>query len=271
MMTEREQLLKDVAIWAENNPYVAYGDYRDELSKEQVELLLEDRQKFDEDFWEIECRVMDYADWSDHEKELLDTFRDRIFAAYRDCFPDDCEADEIEWEELPDEITETDQECRYVDCSDVLDTMLRNTRVNIVAIPEKRNGEEIAPPNFELDAEENRKRNRYLKDTFGMDGWKAESCYYHERLKVMGRLDLREVYEKGKPVAITIEPGDSLIFHTSWNGSGCLGDVETTTRKTFKASFQCDDADKYGVQEVYGFIGEVWRNTLNVSKFEPWD
>lgn len=270
MTDSREALLKDIAIWSENNPYQVYGDYRDELSAEQVEMLLEDRQKFDEAWWEVEINASDYADWSDTEKELLDEFRDRIFTLYRDRFDDDMDADEVTWDEVPHEVQEAHEESRYVDCSDLLRTCFRNTRVNIVAIPVKRNGEEIAPPNFECDTDENRRRQRYLKDTFGMDGWKVESCYYHECLKVMGRLDLQEVYEKGKPVAVTIGPSDSLIFHTSWNGSGCLGSVETGTIKTFKAGFRVDDADRYGVQQVYGFTGEVWRNDLTVAKYEPW-
>lgn len=274
MTDSQEALLNEIREVTEAKPYKVYGDYRDELSPEQVATLLESREKFDEEFWEIEINASDYADWSEHHDEIIEKFGARIMAEFPDDFAKNDSLEDLEWRDMPSEVVNAFHESTVVDCSDLLDTMLRNSRVNIVALvinaDDPDNDHEIGPPHGELDAEENEKRQRYLEETFGIDGWKAESCYSHERLKVMGRLDLREVYEKGKPVAITISPGDTLIFHTSWNGSGCLGDVKATKTVTMPAAFKVDSLDRYGVQEVYGFVGEMWSGGLEVAEWEPW-
>lgn len=268
----REKLLADISAWLLENPYEPYVHYDDCFSSEQVAKLLESREAFDESIDEWRMGFFDYPEnWQYIESEMLDEFRDRIFALYRDDLPADLDdADDLDMDNIPADVESCYQENRTYDDADALDQMFRNTRVNIVALVEKRNGEEVGPPHGDLDTDENRKRLRYLKDTFGMDGWALESCYYHERLKVMGRLDLAEVYAKGKPVAITFGPESNLIFHTSWNGSGCLGDVTTQKTVTMNAEFRCDDADRYGVQQVYAFVGEMWRDTLQVAKWEPW-
>jgi hypothetical protein len=276
VMAKREALLSDISTWAEANPYKVYGDYRDELGPELAGTLLESREKFDEEFWEIERNAADYAEWGDHHKELCEEFEERIREAYPDEFGDD--DSEVEWDALPYEVQTAFEESSCVDCSDFLDTMLRSTRLHIVAVPVDPDAPEaaceeggiISPPNFALDAETNEARQAYLAEKFGIDGWAAESCYNHECLKVMGRLDLREVYEKGRPKAVTITPQDNLIFHTSFNGSGCLGDVKATKEVTLAASFVVDDGDRYGIDSVYGFTGEPWSQDITVAEWEPW-
>lgn len=275
---ERETLLSDIETWLEANPYKVYGAYDDQLSKEQVAELLESREKFDESWWEVEVNASDYADWSDHKKEIIEEFGDRILAAYPEFFDLGAvafEVEELEFDDLPDEVQETFWSGTVVDCSDLLETCLRNSRCNIVALVDNPDTTEdpedgIGPPNGTLDDELNEARVKYLADTFGIDGWAAESCYYHERLKVMGKLDLEDVYKNGKPVEVEISPDSQLIFHTSYSGSGCLGEVKATKTVTMPATFRCDDADRYGVQEVYGFVGEVWRNDIKVTKWEEW-
>jgi hypothetical protein len=268
----REKLLVDISAWLLKNPYEPYVDYRDSFSADQVATLLESRQAFDESLDDWRFSHYDYPEsWEYVESEMLDEFRERIFDLYRDELDDSIEeADELDMNNIPTDVESCYQENRMIDDSDAINQLFRNTQVNIVALVEKRNGEEVSPPHGDLESKENRKRLSYLKKTFDMDGWAVVSCYEHERLKVMGRLDLAEVYEKGKPVAITIGPESSLIFHTSWNGSGCLGDVVTKKTVTMKAEFRCDDHDRYGVQQVYGFVGEVWAGELDVAKWEPW-
>lgn len=274
----REKLADDIREWTEANPYKVYGDYRDEFDAETVTLLLEDRQAFEEKFCEIEDNAFIYAEWAEHRADLINTFADRIAEAYPELFTDRDADDAVEWEELPDELTEAFEEAKFCDCSDLLETMLRNTQLHIVAIPYDPDAPEgisdpddagIGPPNGDLDEEQNAARVAYLAEKFGIDGWAAESCYYHESLKVMGRLDLRKVYEEGKPTAITIGPDSSLIFHTSWNGSGCMGDVRATKTVTLPARFIVDSGS-YGIDAVYGFTGEVWSGDLAVAEWEPW-
>lgn len=272
MTDTRDQLLVDMSAWLADNPYEPYVHYDDCFSAEQVATLLESREKFDEDLNEWRFGHYDYPEnWQYIESEMLDEFRERIFALYRDDLPEWLDdADDLDMDNIPADVETCYQENRIIDDGDAIDQMFRNTRVNIVAAVRKRNGEEVNPPHGDLDADENRKRLRYLKDTFGMDGWALESCYEHESLKVMGKLDLSEVYAKGKPVAITFGPESHLIFHTLWNGSGCLGDVTSQKTVTMAAEFACDDAHRWGIQSVYGFVGEVWADTLQVAKWEPW-
>ncbi|USM11462.1 hypothetical protein vBCbaSRXM_17 [Citromicrobium phage vB_CbaS-RXM] len=277
-MDARKALLSEIGTWAENNPYTVYGDRNDTLSDEQIDLLLESRQKFDEAWWEVEINASDYADWSDLRSELCDTFGERIIALY----PEELsgtDADDLSWDDLPEEVQQAFDESSVVDCSDLLQTCLKHARCYMVATVHDPDAPEgigdgddptIGPPHGDLEDDQNAARVQYLADKLGIDGWAAESCYWHESLKVMGQLDLREVYEKGKPTAITIDPHDNLIFHTSWNGSGCLGDVSATKTVTMPARFE-RDGGSYGIQAVYGFVGEVWRHELNVAKWEAWD
>lgn len=274
MSDSKETLLGEIAAFVEANPYTVYGDYRDELSDEQIDLLLEDRQKFDEAWWEVEINASDYAEWGELHGEIIEKFGERIMEEFPDDFAKNDEADDLEWRDMPQEVVDAFHENSVVDCSDLLKTCLRNSSAYFVAVPLDHDSPDsdegrIGPPNGDLDEEVNEARQKYLADKFGIDGWAAESCYYHESLKVMGKLDLEEVYEKGQPKAITIGPDSSLIFHTGWNGSGCMGDVKATKTVTLPARFQ-RDCGKYGIQAVYGFVGSVWAEDLEVAEWEPW-
>lgn len=276
----RDSLLSDIAVWAENNPYIAYGHYDDTLSDEQIDLMLEDRQAFDESWWDIERNVSDYAEWGEIHEELIAAFADRLVAAYPEELADWSDDNALEWEDLPEDVKQAFWENSCVDASDVLQTCLRNASRStyFLAIPSdpdspNEDADEagaIGLPHSDFEDEENEARQRYLEEKFGIDGWACESCYSHERLKVLGKLDLEEIYEKGKPTTIRIDPHDSVIFHTSWNGSGCLGTPVITKTVTLPATFQ-RDAERYGVQSVYGFTGDVWKHTLNTIDFQEWE
>ena len=254
------ELYRKIQKYCEDNPYIAYADYRDELPLDMVELLLEDRQKFDEEWFEVEQSYYDYADWQYWEEDAFDEFAKLILGD---------EHEETCFDDFPDKVKAVFYEYRYIDTSDALRSHLRQTRAYIVAVPEKRNGDTISPPNYECDSIENKARNRYLRDSLGINGNSAESMYHFEVLKVCGTLDLQEVYEKGKPTHVIVGPGDSLVTHSSLNGSGGLGDLTPTRRKKFKATFHVDELNRYGVQAVYGFTGRFWEHELSVA-YEPW-
>lgn len=268
LRAERDKLLDDVTEWTATNPYEAYGDRNDSLSAEQVQLLLEDPDKFREHWWEeVEHNCFLYADWSYLHDECIDHFRARLIAAYPG------EVDEsTAWGDLPDEIHEAFAEGECIDTSDLLDTCLRHASrtVNIVAIVSDPNSPDddsdepgaIRLPHCALSDEENEKRQRYLEETFGIDGWACESMYEHERLCIPGRLDLKHVYEHGVPETVTITPEHYMVFHTAWNGSGAMDTPHSKKTVTLPARFIVDEARKWGLDSVYGFTGAVWRHEL---------
>lgn len=268
LQAKRDTLLNDIATWAENNPYVAYGDRNDTLSAEQVTTLLSDPDKFLEQWWdEVDHNCYLYGDWSYLHDECLDHFRDRLI----ECYPDMVDEDST-WRDLPDEVHDSFQEGENVDTSDMLDTCLRHASrtVNIVAIVSDPNSPDddadepgaIRLPHVHLSDEENEKRQRYLEETFGIDGWACESMYEHERLCIPGRLDLKHVYEHGVPETVTITPEHYMVFHTAWNGSGAMDTPHSKKTVTLPARFIVDEARKWGLDSVYGFTGEVWRHEL---------
>lgn len=274
---KQNALCDKIATWAEDNPYMVYGDYRDELSEEQIEALLEDRQKFDELWWKVEIHASDYVEWSYVHDELIDEFGEELVEVFAEELGEE-DPDSLKFDDLPEEAQQAFWEYSWVDCSDLLDTCLRNSSPKIAATVMDPDAPEavgdgdstIGPPNgHDLDEEVNEARQKYLADKFGIDGWKAESCYYHETLKVMGTLDLRDVYRNGKPKAVEIGPDSQLIFHTGWNGSGCLGEVKATRPVTLPARFDLDNG-RYGIDAVYGFVGSVWRDEIAVAEWEEW-
>ncbi len=268
LSAKRAVLLDNITAWAESHPYKAYGDRNDSLSPEWVTLLLEDGDKFRERWWdEVESESYHYADWAYLHDECLSDFRERLI----ECYPDEVDEDS-DWSDLPDDVHEAFNEGECVDTSDLLQTCLRHASrtVNIVAIVSDPNspdddGDEpgaIRLPHCDLSDEENEAKQRYLVETFGIDGWAQESMYYHERLCIPGRLDLEHVYEHGVPETVTITPEHYMVFHTAWNGSGAMGTPHSAKTVTLPAKFIADEGRKWGLDSVYGFTGTVWRPEL---------
>lgn len=268
ILTKREMLLGAIKSWAENNPYICYGDRNDCLSDEQVTILLEDRQAFDEDWFEnVELNAYVYAHWPYLHDDCIAHFRDRLIEAY----PGEVDEDS-DWSDLPAEVQEAFQNGSCVDTSDLLATCLRHASrtVNIVAIVSDPNspdddGDEpgaIRLPHANLSDEENEAKQAYLAETFGIDGWACESMYEHERLCIPGRLDLAYVYEHGTPNAVTITPKHYMVFHTHWNGSGAMSTPHSKKTVRLPAKFVVDSSRRWGLDSVYGFTGDVWRHEL---------
>lgn len=248
-----ETLKEDCAKYAESNPITICGDYRDELPADMIEALLDGNlDKFSELQWECELNMQEYETYS--ERESFDQWiKDNGLELSED---------------QESELWEIWSENQFRNYSDFWNTCFGNSRPHIVAIPEKRNGENIEFPNMDFDKRTNSRLNDYLRKVHGWDGWKAETLYPYDILKVIGTIDLKELYEnlcKGlKPWGIRLDQG-YVITHNNFNGSGGLGNIGPSKSKApYKACFRFDNNDKYGVQAVFGFTESAWRDELNV-------
>lgn len=267
-MKHEHKVLYDFCVkWLENNPYTVYGDYRDELSDKQIEALLDGNlEKFDELWWEVEINASDYADRDGHENELRQEIMREL---------DYDEEDLDEDGELHEIIKEAFTDAFIVDCSDLLQTCLRNTRgVHIVATLLDEHGEPYYFPQWENGDEQNEQLREILKD-FVEDPDAAEAVYSNEVLKICGTIDLSDLYERlcnhartssgvddfKMPTKIRVGPRDNdhALLHSGWQGSGSLGSIKFTREKIFACELVNDKLLRYGVDAVYGFTGQFWR------------
>lgn len=252
-----------IVAWCEANPYTLYADYRDEVPAEVVAGVLNgDEDAVGKWLSEVEDGAWPYIEWDDTFAELR-----------RDVEFDD--ADEEEAREVFDE-------SRWIDTSDYLDTTARYTRLHIVATPyigapgqylsEEDQPEELFQfPHAYCPDGESERRAAQLREVFGIENpEEAEVCYEFDTLKVIGSLNIADVLKNGAPTHITISPAmiDNIVTHNRVNGSGGCGTVRVTKTVTLPAMFRVDDGDRYGVDSVFGFVGEVWRKDLHDSREE---
>lgn len=241
-----------IAKYCEDNPVKIYGDYNDCLSDELAETLIESgRQAFEESAWEWEINIQDnwYSyGYNDYRRELTDSL----------------DIHDSDNDELAEFVDDTIRDHIWFDFSDFWDTCFRNTRLHITLEPiNPETGETFDAVNPWLDFHENLTRARALVKYFGIRNYKRiESLYEHESLKICGYIDLSEYMEhESLPDKFTIMAGDTAIFHTSWNGSGCMGDVDITRNIDIACNVRIDGNSRYGVQSVYGFCESFWRDT----------
>lgn len=243
---------QEMTEYVEKNPYKIYGDYRDEISDEQAAMILEGKiDSFWESIWEWEISASDHADWSYWESEFAEEF------------------DFESWDDVPEEIQEFVYQERIVDCSDMVDSAIRNKRVHVAAIPKNENGDYFDVPHYDLEPADNARLFVDLRNTFGiLEPWSIEPTYSSEVLKVCGTLDLAEIIKNDRlPTHITLTPAwsDQVLFHTSGCGAGNCGSVKLTRTVTVPCDFRNDETDRYGIDAVYGFVGSVWAEEFDTS------
>lgn len=250
-MTKR--IYEKVAQWCEKNPFVVYGGYRDELTEEQICLLL--AGKFDS-FWEStfksEIMLQDSDTYAQESafKEMLEALSLKDTEKTRDAF----------------------NESFLWDFSDFWHTCARNSSVHAVAIP-LVNGEPIDGPHCDNAEDDNAAIIARLCDLFGMtesESEKLELTYSNEVLKLCGTIDLAAILEAGESGSlnqITIGPEDSdnALFHSSWQGSGNMGAMVINKTVTLPCKILNDDKNRYGVNAVYGLTESFWRHELKLS------
>lgn len=237
--------IKSLTEYCENNPVIIYADYRDELSSDQISALLErGAESFWESAWDSEIYIQD--SWYEYG------FKEYVKEALKDCdISDDDKAADIIQENL------------IFDFSDFWKSCARNTQVNITLTPiNPETDEPFYTVHYHQSFSDMLANARALRKYFGMrDFRKIESCYDHEVLRICGHVDLCALIKNGMPEQWRINPGDNCVFHTSWNGSGALGDFSIRKSAVLKCRVELDAANRYGVDAVYGFCGSFWRET----------
>jgi hypothetical protein len=266
----RKRDIERVERWVEANGYEVYADYRDELPEAFVTALLAGNQEAaDEAIYELESHYRDYLE--------LDYYMDNCISALK------LDAKVKDDQAFIDAINEN----VWLDMADWIRTAARNTRVHITATP--YTGEPLKPgdrPIFEEDQderlflfphsycsdEENERRRQKLLDVLGYTCDGEENMYEFDELKVLGTLDLFDIYENGMPTHITIGPDtpNEMLGHNAVNGSGGMGSIKPTKEATLPAMFELDQP-RYGVDAVYGFVGEVWARELPATRLEMAD
>lgn len=251
MQIEKEKAIRG---YCGKNPVIIYGDYQDELSNDLIDCLLESPDKF----WESAC---------ESEFQIQDSWYEYGFEDYKKEVFEACGIEEDETDS--DTLESYEETIRYnffFDFSDYWRTACQNTRVHITLEPINPETEEpFYCVHWGLDWHENMSRARALMKYFGIRNYRAiESMYAHETLKICGTLDLWDLAEKQKaPDSFRIHSGDNMLFHTAWNGSGCLGDVKMRKDSVvIKCTVRNDSNSKYGVDAVYGFTSRYWQEEL---------
>jgi hypothetical protein len=257
----RGALLQEIAVYVEDNPYEVYADRNDCISDAQAAMLLAgDFESFDDSMWQWETNASDYAQWGDLQSDVLNTFGERIIAAW----PDDELDDDSDWGDMPQEVQDTFDESTCIDCSDLITSAIRAYDGMIAATLYKRNGE---PIEFQgaWGQEWDKRAAEYLKRHCGINPRKSEPTYAGTYMKALGTVDLLQVYKTGvAPTHVYVTPHVMTIGHDRLNGSGTLGDDQYKGRpRWFKAQFRVDALDSYGVDSVFGLTG-CWRSELEV-------
>jgi hypothetical protein len=255
-----ETTARRVSDYLAEHGYTVYADYRDEIPAEWIADLLDGkREAFDEKVSDMAFDWLPYVEWDD--------WRDTIFSALK--LPDDLKGDP--------ELDELIREETWIDTTDWLKTAARNTRLNFTATPHMppplKPGERLFEedqderlflfPHGNLTNTENERRERQLADVLGITPDEDSAMYEFDELKVLGRLDVMELIEKGPPTHITLSPDmpNTLVTHNAVNGSGGCGEPVITKTATLPAMFEIDQP-RYGVDAVFGFVGEVWAQEL---------
>jgi hypothetical protein len=245
--------LERLSKWIEANPYKIYADYRDCISDDQAQMLIAGEfQAFDESMWEWENHCSEFVEWSDWESE---------FAS---------EAGHDEWDVMPEWLQEWALDLRFTDCSDLIETSIRQWSGHVIAWPIKRNGEYILfPCQWYQDKVENKKRRNYMRQTCGFK-LNCEASYDDTRLTVLGTLDLLAIYKAQKaPTYVTIDKHDFTLGHEPWNGAGegyYDSYYHSDKPRRYKAKFYVDGSNPgYGVDSIFGLTGSCWRNELTID------
>lgn len=252
-----EVMLQDAIKHSENNPIEIYADYQDTIPDEWAShLLAGDLESFEEAMYEAETSLYLHA---------LDYQAPENF----DNWSSSCENYDLLTDEQADLITEHYQEHQVINAAGYWEDCLRNTRLHIVAIPIKQRSEEyIELPHYSRSKQDNTSLCKYLERVHGWDGWEFETLYGYDVLKVCGTLDFLDVYKnllRGKKI-YGVRLRGSIVSHNNINGSG--GHPATSGSKSahfYKADFNIDSLDRYGVQEVFGFSESWWRDELEVT------
>lgn len=236
--------------WINANPYQLFAHYRDCISDEQAQFLLDGEfESFNESVWEWEINASDYIDWNEWESEFASA------------------ANYDEWDSMPEWLQEFAQERRFIDSSDLIEGAIRNYSGHCIAWLFKRNGDAIE---FDAWGDSNPANTRYLKRQWNIDNRKSEATYGGTILTALGRIDLLTIYKsQRKPTHIILDSQTYLIGHEPWNGSGTAWSDYYSGPKNkppVKARFFVDGLNPgYGVDSIFGLSGQCWANDIQTE------
>lgn len=239
--------------WIEANPYRLYADYRDTISDEQAQMLLNGEfEQFDESMWEWELNASDYIDWSEWESEFASV------AGYD------------EFNAMPEWLQDHAQETRWIDASDLIEGAIGNWSGHVAATLIKRNGDYIEFPYYGWganDAATNKPLADYMRRHCGIDPRASEPTYAGTYMKAIGTVDLLPIYKARRaPTHVLLSPHQTTIGHEPLNGSGTMGDDQYKGRTRYmRARFKVDSLDRYGIDSVFGLCGSMWRDHMTVK------
>lgn len=242
--------LSRMLAWMDANQPAIYASYDDSVSDDMAQALLEGRfDDFEMEWAEWEWNAADYIDWSEWESEFADEFGYESF------------------DDMPERIQDLARENRTYDASDYLRGCLRGWSGHVVARLCKRNGEYVEFPNYYNDSATNRRLQSYLKRQCGINGMRADASYPGTYLSVLGSVDLWELYQSHKkPEWLWVDSDCFTIGHEPMNGSGTMSDDKWTgPKRKMRAEFFVDGRRGYGVDDIYGFVGSVWRHELAIA------
>lgn len=250
---EQHQLVEK---WCQENPYLVYADYRDELSSELKAQLLGVKTQIDFELW-LDCWHAAYDEqcWihrdSAHFREMLqDTGRGQLLnegtfvAAYQ-----------------LDQLFEIYRDNLIVDTDPFLLQLLRTTQVQVAAELLDETGEPLR--SLQGDEDKGFAAIKAALPDASPDDFHDESSY-NCTIKALGTISLLELYEKQRAPDKVILPLDTLIVaHDSASGYG----FEVGEIKSMSSPVRCrliyDEADRYGVQKTFGFCGYIWKKELD--------
>lgn len=248
-MNKLEPTIENIIKYVEDNPNVIYAGRDEAVPDEFAQNLLDGDFNAAADYMsEVEGGFYQYDLWSYWNAEFCKAFG----------------LDSLD--DLDDDLRGTIYERQWLDTEDYWRACMNNYRGNVVATLIKRNGEYIEfPCTADLDDKDNRKLARYLKEACGITG-DSEALYAGTVMKVLGRVDLYEIWTKGRgPKGLIVSDGDFTIGHHP-NGSGtACNDKYQGKPRFYKAYFRVDNLDRYGVEQTFGFVDRVWSNELQLK------
>lgn len=240
----KENLFK----YVDENPLEIYSDYSDTITDDIAQMLLKgDFNGVTDAICDVETNLFLHAYWGHWGQELADAFGLKSF------------------DDLSGDFQETVYERKQIDTSDYWRGCFNNYRGHVVATPRKRNGEYIEfPCTTDLDAKENRKLARYLKEACGITG-DSEALYAGTVMKALGRVDFYEIWQKQKaPTGIVLSEGTFTIGHHP-NGSGTASNDQYRGKpRKYQAEFTIDGMEGYGVDDTFGLVERVWNGELEL-------
>lgn len=243
-----ESLRKECIKYLENNPLEMYWDYRDQLSVEQAQKVIDGKLfEMEDKIWE---NNIDYE--FEMQDEQINNMKNEIDGL-----------DDIENSDLREEFLD------YLGIKMNIKQLLKNTTVRMRI---------VLHSNFEgFSAMEGEgMKNDYIRQIYKLltnhvdrDSFKSEvlnsMCY--TQFIFYGNVNLGDIYEYNFKdwKKITIQPNCMCGLFDTWNGSGSTLEVKLNKPITIKrqygeteydsVSVLVDEANKYSVEQTYGLCG----------------